>query len=63
MHGDTQKNPIEALENMAISVTRWVGSIWSVIIHTLLFAGAFLLVIFGANCRQSASSTHNNRVS
>ena len=44
-----EKSPIETLENTAIRVTRAVGSVWSVIIHTLLFAGAFLLVIFGAN--------------
>lgn len=41
-------NPIEKLENIAISVTRGIGSIWSVIIHTLLFAGAFVSILLGA---------------
>lgn len=41
-------NPLEELENKAISVTKWVGSVWSLIVHTLLFAGAFLLVFIGA---------------
>ena len=41
------KIPLENLENIAISVTRGIGSIWSVIIHTILFIGAFALVFFG----------------
>lgn len=32
---------------LALSVTRGIGSIWSVIIHTLLFAGAFILILLG----------------
>ncbi len=43
-----QKPFINNLEQLALSVTRGVGSIWSVIIHTLLFAGAFTLVLLGA---------------
>ena len=43
------ENPIEQLENKAISITRWVGSIWSIIVHTLIFIGAFLLIVLGAN--------------
>ena len=35
------------LETLALSVIHGVGSIWSVIIHTLLFMGAFFLIIFG----------------
>lgn len=42
------KDPINDLENMALSVTKWIGSIWSVIIHTLLFLGAFTLILLGA---------------
>ena len=42
-----EKSPINRLETVALSITRGVGSIWSVIIHTLLFSGAFLLVLFG----------------
>jgi methyl-accepting chemotaxis protein len=41
--------PLTRLEELALRITRWVGSIGSVIIHTLLFAGAFLLVLLGAN--------------
>ncbi len=43
------KTPLNHLESLALSVTRGVGSIWSIIIHTLLFAGAFILVFFGAD--------------
>ncbi len=43
------KTPLNDLENLALSVTGWIGSIWSVIIHTILFAGAFTLVILGAD--------------
>ena len=35
------------LETLALSVIRGIGSIWSVIIHTLLFMGAFILIILG----------------
>lgn len=42
------KNPLEELENKALSITTWVGSVWSLIVHTLLFIGAFLLVFAGA---------------
>lgn len=42
------KNPLEELENKALSITTWVGSVWSLIVHTLLFTGAFLLVFAGA---------------
>ena len=42
-----QNEPIERLENMAISVTRAVGSVWSLIIHTVIFIAAFSLVFFG----------------
>lgn len=41
------KENIHHLEKIALSVTRGVGSIWSVMIHTLLFAGAFILVLLG----------------
>jgi uncharacterized protein YoxC len=48
MSASTPSNPIEKLENIAISVTRGIGSIWSVIVHTLLFAGAFVSILLGA---------------
>jgi uncharacterized protein YoxC len=38
---------VHRIENIALSVTRGVGSIWSVMIHTLLFTGAFTLVLLG----------------
>lgn len=41
-------NPFDNLENLAFSVTKWVGSIWSLIVHTILFAGAFAIVLLGA---------------
>lgn len=41
------ESPIDNLENLALSVTKWVGSVWSLIVHTILFIGAFLLVAFG----------------
>ena len=42
-----QDSPINRLENMALSVTRGIGSIWSVIVHTFLFIGAFILILIG----------------
>ncbi len=41
------KTPLNTAEKLALSVTRGIGSIWSVVIHTLLFAGAFTLVLLG----------------
>lgn len=41
------KTPLNTAEKLALSVTRGIGSIWSVIVHTLLFAGAFVLVLTG----------------
>lgn len=43
------KTPLNKAEIIALSVTRGIGSIWSVIIHTLLFASAFILIILGAD--------------
>jgi peptidoglycan hydrolase CwlO-like protein len=43
------KTPLNKLENLALAVTGWVGSIWSVIVHTILFVGAFTLVTFGVD--------------
>ncbi len=39
---------MENLETLALSVTKWVGSIWSVMLHTCAFIGAFILVWLGA---------------
>ena len=35
------------IEKRAESVTKWIGSTGSIIVHTLLFTTAFLLVVFG----------------
>ncbi len=35
------------IERTALLITRWIGSPASVVVHTLLFAGSFLAVIFG----------------
>ena len=37
------------LEKTALSVTKGIGSIWSVIIHTILFVGAFVVVLLGVD--------------
>ena len=41
------KIPLNPLENLALSVTRAIGSVTSIIIHSFLFIGAFALVFFG----------------
>lgn len=38
---------MNSMENIGLSITRAIGSVWSVIIHTIIFAGAFALVFFG----------------
>lgn len=45
--GNILKTPMDKLENLALSVTKWIGSIWSVIAHTIIFMGAFVLVLIG----------------
>lgn len=42
-----QNIPLETLEKVALSVTRGVGSVWSLIIHTILFIASFTLPFFG----------------
>jgi septal ring factor EnvC (AmiA/AmiB activator) len=39
--------PRKPLEQFAYGVTGWIGSIQSVIIHTLIFVGSFFAVFFG----------------
>lgn len=41
------KTPLNKLENIALAVTRGVGSVWSLIIHTIIFIASFSLVLFG----------------
>ena len=43
------KTPLNKAETLALSVTRGIGSIWSVAIHTLLFTGAFVLILLGVD--------------
>jgi uncharacterized protein YoxC len=45
----SEDTPIERLETLALSVIRGIGSIWSVIIHTLLFIFAGILILIGIN--------------
>lgn len=42
-------SPIQKLEKVAFKVTNGIGSIWSLIIHTLIFLGSFSLVLFGVS--------------
>jgi uncharacterized membrane protein len=43
----SKKKSAEGLERIAIRATRWIGSTNSLIIHTILFALAFLLYFYG----------------
>jgi methyl-accepting chemotaxis protein len=43
-----QNTPLNKAEKVALTVTKGIGSIWSVLIHTLLFGSSFLLIAFGA---------------
>ena len=44
MYYTNRMKELQKIEKMAVSVTRWVGSGPSLVIHTLLFAGSFLAV-------------------
>lgn len=37
------------LENIAAKVTKWIGSIWSLIFHTIAFLFFIVLIILGYN--------------
>lgn len=41
-----ERKNIQALEKVAENITSWVGSIPSLIVHTILFIMAFLLPVF-----------------
>lgn len=41
------KKPKQRLKNYALVVTGWVGSMHSLVVHTVLFASSFLAVYFG----------------
>jgi peptidoglycan hydrolase CwlO-like protein len=49
MENKTTNNRKSTVELLADKFTKWVGSISSLIVHTILFAFAFILIIFGAN--------------
>jgi methyl-accepting chemotaxis protein len=40
-------SPISKLETIALSATKAIGSIWSVLVHTFLFILAFVLIFIG----------------
>ena len=44
-----EKQVLNKLETIALSVTRGIGSVWSVAIHTLLFTLTFGLIFLGFN--------------
>ncbi|MBP9765782.1 MAG: DUF1003 domain-containing protein [Candidatus Pacebacteria bacterium] len=37
------------LENFAMKITNWIGSIWSIVIHTIIFLFFIVLIILGYN--------------
>jgi peptidoglycan hydrolase CwlO-like protein len=39
----------EQIEKAAITTTNAFGTVWSIVIHTILFLGAFVLIATGAN--------------
>jgi uncharacterized membrane protein len=47
MSENKQKTPLEGMEGLALAITRGVGSVWSLIIHTIIFIASFTLVFFG----------------
>jgi len=40
---------LKILERISFTATRWIGTPYSLILHTLLFTGAFLAIKFGAS--------------
>ena len=43
------KIPLNKLETTALAITQGIGSVTSVIIHTVLFLGAFVMIFLGFN--------------
>lgn len=43
---------VSKLENIAIQMTEWVGTIQSLVIHSILFLGALALILAGFNSGQ-----------
>ena len=44
-----QNKDMEKIEQLAIRATKWVGSPASLVIHTTLFIGTFVLILLGIN--------------
>jgi uncharacterized protein YoxC len=42
----SKKEIIQNLEKLSFTITEWVGSVSSLIVHTLVFIGAFSLLLF-----------------
>lgn len=38
---------MERIETLAEKVAKWTGSVWSIIMHTAMFIGAFTISFFG----------------
>ncbi len=39
-------DPHKKIEDVSLGITRWIGSVPSIVIHTLFFAGSFFAVFF-----------------
>ncbi|MFO0743655.1 MAG: hypothetical protein U0469_01210 [Candidatus Paceibacterota bacterium] len=40
------------MENFALKVTKWIGSVWSLIFHTIIFIFFFVLIYLGYNAEK-----------
>jgi len=45
--GKIKEKSYETIEDIAMKATKWIGSTGSLIFHTIIFAGAFSMYIFG----------------
>ena len=41
-------NSRRKIEGVSLGITKWIGSVPSIVLHTLVFAGSFLAVFLGA---------------
>ncbi|MBC7836726.1 DUF1003 domain-containing protein [Acetobacteraceae bacterium] len=42
------EKPKERMQDFALAITRWVGSLQSIVVHTFIFLGSFFAVLVGA---------------
>ena len=42
-----QKKGSDLIEGASVKATKWIGSVASLVVHTILFIGAFLLILVG----------------